>query len=293
MKYIYENPKTEQELLLWAGKETLTILSFFFWNSGTPDQRSQSGLLRSILYDVLSTYRRLIPRVMPRYWAWRYSQAIYPSTRKRGSLSTPHLLQAFKLLVEQTTIPVKMCLFIDGIDEYDGNHGDLAEVFLNLTSSPNVKICVSSRPLLVFEDVFGNAPGLRLQDLTYPDIARYVRDNLEDNKRFRLLEQKEPQRAPQLIQEIATKPDGVFLWVYLVVRSLLEGLGNGNRNADLRRRLKMLPADLEALYAHMLWKRVDKSYLRDDSEILQLAQAAHDENEHIFKQMITRSYYSR
>jgi hypothetical protein len=170
MKYIFENPKTTEQLLLWAGQETLTIPSFF-WNGGTPDQRSQSGLLRTILYDVLSTHRQLIPIVLPRYWAWNHSQAIYSSTRKSGSLSTTHLLQAFKLLIEQTILPVKICLFIDGLDEYEGNHGDLADIFLNLSASPNIKICVSSRPLLIFEDAFGNAPGLRLQDLTSPDIA--------------------------------------------------------------------------------------------------------------------------
>jgi hypothetical protein len=51
MRYIYEHPLKEELLKEWARPLPLSVASagFFFWNSGIVEQRSQSGLLRSLL----------------------------------------------------------------------------------------------------------------------------------------------------------------------------------------------------------------------------------------------------
>jgi hypothetical protein len=46
-----------------------------------------------------------------------------------------------------------------------------------------------------------------------------------------------PRDARDLIMEVVTKADGVFLWVSLVVESLLKGLGNRDEIEDLRERV--------------------------------------------------------
>jgi hypothetical protein len=51
---------------------------------------------------------------------------------------------------------------------------------------------------------------------------------------------------------VTFKAFGVFLWVYLVTESLLEGFFDGERLSDLQRRLDSLPADLERLFWRML-----------------------------------------
>jgi hypothetical protein len=51
---------------------------------------------------------------------------------------------------------------------------------------------------------------------------------------------------------MVTKASGVFLWVILIVRSLLSGLRSRDDIAVLRKRLRDLPADLSSLYTHML-----------------------------------------
>ncbi len=49
MRYIYEDARTLSLLGQWAGSpDNLTIAAFFFWKSGTADQASQTGLLRSL-----------------------------------------------------------------------------------------------------------------------------------------------------------------------------------------------------------------------------------------------------
>jgi hypothetical protein len=58
--------------------------------------------------------------------------------------------------------------------------------------------------------------------------------------------------ASDLVDEIIEKSNGVFLWTFLVVRSLIEGLINDDRLMDLHRRLMSFPSDLNQFFAHIL-----------------------------------------
>jgi hypothetical protein len=60
----------------------------------------------------------------------------------------------------------KLCLFIDGLDEYDGRYSDIIDLCHEFAALPNLKLCLSSRPLLIFENAFSGSPSLQLQDLT-------------------------------------------------------------------------------------------------------------------------------
>ena len=77
MKYIYDSRHTAEYLREWGCKRlSITsqccIASFFFWNSGTDMQKSQQGLLRSLLFQVLGHNPNLIPLVLPAQWAEHY-----------------------------------------------------------------------------------------------------------------------------------------------------------------------------------------------------------------------------
>ena len=73
---------------------------------------------------------------------------------------------------------------------------------------------------------------------------------------------------------IVERADGVFLWVKLVVRSLLEGLSNRDEVPDLQRRLQAIPLDLEDLFKSMLDK-IDSFYLEKAAKIFQIIRASH------------------
>jgi hypothetical protein len=186
------------------------------------------------------------------------------------------LEKAFELLRMQTQF--RICLFIDGLDEYegdrDGTYFDIVALFRDMASSSNIKICLSSRPWLVFQDAFRSQPTLRLQDLTLSDITCYVNDKLNSHERMTRLYQTDPANTKDLVQEIVSKSSGVFLWVVLAVKSLLDGLTNRDRILDLQRRLKLLPPELEDLYAHMLWNHINPFYHQQASQLFQLVRAA-------------------
>jgi len=178
-------------------------------------------------------------------------------------------LQAWPHLIGQKIIPIKLCLFIDGLDEYDGIGLDLVNLLDSTAMSPNIKVCASSRPEIVYEDAFGKRPGLRLQGLTKPDIELFVEERLVSHKKMQELIAKEPSSTRELVHEIQEAANGVFLWVEIVVSSLLRGLGNSDQTSDLKRRLRLLPKTLEKLFEHMI-SRVDEAYIEESSQLFQL-----------------------
>lgn len=237
MKYIYGHAKTREQLKIWAGASPCDICGFFFWHNGTEEQRSQRGLLRTLLFEILQSHRELIPSVLPNLWdAWSAraktalklgtissKAAILSGDQKPWTLS--QLKTAFRLLIRKCQgRGINLCFFIDGLDEYGGDHDDIAEYFLAFANEPGIKMCLSSRPLVVFEDAFAQYPGLKLQNLTHVDIRRFVEDRLEGHRHMAKLSHTHPEEATKLIREIVTKASGVFLWVKLVVKSLLQGL---------------------------------------------------------------------
>jgi hypothetical protein len=277
MKFISEHPRTHQYIRRWAQDSNFQLSSYFFWNSGTPEQRSRTGLLRSILYDVLQKHTDIIPAVFPNDWKKQLKLGRHGAV-SFGTWSMSNLQSAFENLVQQSSNSLRFCFFIDGLDEYEGDHMELAQYFLKLAKSPCVKFCISSRPWLVFEDCFRDCPSLRLQDLTYNDIQIFVKWKFMEDKKMKLLAESQPKEAVYLTQSILEKGDGVFLWVAIVVKSLLRGLKNRDQIRDLRVRLDATPADLEDLYTYML-DSIETVYKVDSSMIFQSYRAIMDMNE--------------
>lgn len=211
-------------------------------------QKSQIGLFRSLLYEVLSQCPDLIQTVCA-----SKLETFRPFTREPEPWTQPELWQAISQLKKQSGVGARFCFFIDGLDEYDGDPNDIVDVLESFRSWPEIKLCISSRPWNEFIDAFGRPsdPQIALEDLTRKDIELYVRDTLEENPRFKALKARDD-RTQDLVQGIVEKAQGVFLWVFLVVRSLLTGLTNADRISDLQKRLCSFPPTLEGFFQHML-----------------------------------------
>ena len=286
MRYIFDDARTIKLLQEWSGHNEVTLAGFFFWNSGTTEQRSHKGLLRSLLHQLLNQQRNLIPTLFPDLWKKAYLEParhkISPGYSRRNGIllanerwSLSRLSQSFESLMALSS-SIRICLFIDGLDEYDGDSQEMIRLFNEITKLPNAKICISSRPWIMFEDSFKAFPNLRLQDLTYDDMKLFVRGNLELHPRWIQLTEESPSQARDLVQEIMSKANGVFLWVRLVVRSLSDGMTNHDDLSDLQKRLRILPTDLERLYRHMLSRIDPPFYLEQASKIFQLVRRARE-----------------
>ncbi|KAH8802965.1 hypothetical protein F5884DRAFT_684142 [Xylogone sp. PMI_703] len=285
MKYIYDDGRTRGHLRKWANGTPLCVATFFFWNSGTKEQKSQSGLFRALLFQVLEKHPELGPVVFPAIWTKLYSKAVSQlleqSTEPTVSWSLKQLKAGFRALIYQKQIPLKICFLIDGLDEFDGDHEEIAGLFQEISRFENIKVCLSSRPWVIFQYLFEGSPNLRLQNLTYPDIERYVQDKLARNSAFQRLAEQEEEAAHALMREIVDKADGVFLWVKLVVGSLLNGIRNRDEMSHLWERLRLLPRELEPLYSRLL-DLVEPIYLVWVSKTFQILRNNRDLSEFPF-----------
>ena len=272
MKFIVQDSRTEALLSQWSRPLKHVTASFYFWSSGTPFQRSLLGLLQSLFYEILRCDSSLLPILFS--WRWR----IHERHEASPEWTAQEFIDALDILKTQIGSPLKFCFFIDGLDEYEGDHEWITRLFLELAKLPQFKFCISSRPWNLFQDLFEDCPMLRLQDLTHNDIKYYTKSTLESHPRFAKLCKFEPQRAPELIEKITTKSAGVFLWVFLVAKSLLDGLGNGDSITDLQNRVDWLPADLKEYFMHILGG-VDDFYFKQATEYFHVALAT---DQHLF-----------
>jgi len=189
MRHIHNDLTTRRHLESWARRSTaqgcpgapLCLPSFFFWNSGTRDQKSQGGLLRALMLQILRFCPDLAPVAFPEYWETFYSRLVANIGEPNPRLELCRLKSAFKTLMLQTSIPLKVCLLIDGLDEFEGDHEELAWLVKEITNSHNVKVCLSSRPWVVFQETYCFCPSLRLQDLTFRYIMTYVNGKFSSN----------------------------------------------------------------------------------------------------------------
>ena len=264
MRYIANEPRTLSILRTWGSNQKLIIASYFFFNAGVLLQKSQQGLIRSILFDILSQCPDLVPMVAPARLHDHY-------LRSRPWKASD--LQDICRKLTQQSIDMKFCFFVDGLDEYEGDHSDVVNILNDLATLPNIKLCVSSRPWNVFQNSFGpKQQQLVLENHTEDDIVLYVQETLGKDASFAGSAGADP-RLKQLIDQIGAKAEGVFLWVRLVVSDLLRGCANQDDISDLQERLRYLPPNLETYY-QCAFDNIDKFYGEYTAEILLLAQEA-------------------
>lgn len=255
MKLICTDNRTTTLTRNWAKDHPVVISYCYLWNSGAELQMSQDGLLRTLLYGALyqrnqaatEGYFDLIAKCFSE--RWEIHEFLEPVDL--WPISGAELQLALERLVgfDPTT---RYVFFIGGLDEYSGQHSDLVGFIQRMAKNNNIKLCVASRPWPVFGDAFEHGPSLRLEDLTYPDFVEFVESNLANSPGYAQLRAENALKTDELVQDIIEKASGVFLWVSLVVRMVLEGLEDGERLSDLHSFVDTLPADLEKLYQKML-----------------------------------------
>jgi hypothetical protein len=264
MKYLYQHADTRSLLEAWADHRRLITANFFFWYLGTPEQKTHEGLSRGLLYHVLNADPSLIPILLPNMW--REAHRADKATLDLPSES--EMRTAFSTLSNEITTE-RFCFFIDGLDEYSGDHLNGIAFLKSLVSSGNIKAIVSSRPISSCFQALSNQKTLQLQDLTREDIKTYVDDIIGIHPHTQDLVAIDPEGVNGILEDLVNKASGVFLWVVLACRSLLEGFAAFDYPDELQRRVNELPPELESLFKHML-DRIEPRYQRQAAKLLRV-----------------------
>lgn len=277
IRYLYQHEATTGCLEGWSGGEPFLVAGFFFWTSGSREQRSQTGLLRSLLHQFLSAHPDYIATSFPTLWEKLRTMPTKERIQLRLDWTVDELLPAFMSFIRTASKKMKICLFIDGMDEFEGNHNTIIDLFKSLATGPgaeNVKMCLSSRPWAVFQDAFEFAvPNLKLQELTYGDMQRYVSENLEQTDRVHDILRSDAVKGSAFVNALIERADGVFLWVRLAVEKILERFADKDGVDGLAKLLETLPGDLDDLFSKLLFHDQSRAELEQSASLYSLMRA--------------------
>lgn len=244
IRYLVLDPRTTDLLQRRPSAENTKVLRCFIWAAGNSIQRSQKGVLATLLHELLSDEAMPIDQVTKQYGMKRSIE----------DWSLKELQDSLQYTLRQSFAPT--CIFIDGLDEIDsrefGGLRGLIKLIRSLAQIPSIKICLGSRPEPILAMEFAQLPQLRLQDLTTRDMRKHVEESLREIHERYITEEN----FQDLIETILEQAKGVFLWVSLVTRRICNGL-IADEWDTLLERVKQLPSDLHDLY-HDMWNRMNK-----------------------------------
>ncbi|KAL8894958.1 MAG: hypothetical protein Q9192_003936 [Flavoplaca navasiana] len=258
MKYIVDEPRTARYLSEWEPNTDLIIATFFFKNLGSELQKSTTGLLRSLIWQLIRHLPETIHLVLKRYIDATGQTQESPLLTMIPTWTNKRLLQILKDFANEKPATVTLCVFIDGLDEYVGDQDTLFHIISLLSSVGGCKVCVSSRPDQAFRSEFQGFPQCRVQDLNQRDIEKMVTAKLKP-----CLEDAKPteiEAIKYLIEDLIYKAEGVFLWLSIMIKDLITASRHGDTISELHQRLKTTPNTINGLYRRILG-RLDKIYL--------------------------------
>ncbi|KAL9593216.1 MAG: hypothetical protein Q9219_007641 [cf. Caloplaca sp. 3 TL-2023] len=250
MKYLINEDRTQKYLNKWKGDTDLHVVSFFFWRAGTALQKSATGLLRSLVYQIAKQRPDFMDIA-----TGQHDDAMRGVAAAETFLAawTDHrLLSILTRFLDQKPRSVTLCAFVDGLDEFVGDEDLLLNIVRLFSKSSQCKLCVSSRPEQVFRHEFKQCSQLRVQDLNRMDIEIMAHGKLIPRLQESSCIIYDGVELASLLEDLIEKASGVFLWLDLMVKSLIRGARNGDTIQDLRRRLLRTPETIQGVYAHIL-----------------------------------------
>lgn len=257
MEFIFRDKRTWEFLHDWKSVALQIQASFFFHHRGSLLQKSLEGLLRSVLYQIIEQQPELATLLGSAF-----------SQRLPSEWTLRNLEKSLRVILQQQTFSLDICFFFDALDEYDGAPEFISRLLADLVNATNssqvrIKICFSSRPWDVFMDHFGHCPGFEMHNLTETDMHEFCLELIRVNGTSRA------EILLDLVPDIVSRAQGVFLWVKLVMGDLIHETNSGSQRADLESTLKALPVDLSDYYSTVIG-RIKPDTLRETYAVLEI-----------------------
>ncbi|KAI7285126.1 hypothetical protein KC345_g1902 [Hortaea werneckii] len=284
MKFLTDTRRTDDVMREWATDHDITIASHFFWTPGSTMQKSQQGMLQSLVHQILLADLTLVPAVCRKRWEDRVSSTSWSIEELWTCLETIILVSSRRI-----------CLLIDGLDECqpESELGPLSARLTKLSdASDKVKMIVSSRPWPVLEERLSGCSGyLTMEETNRHAIIQALRGALEANPNSRsLLDGVQWQcmdselwlrnlcpihnechgEVHVLLHGIVGKAQGNFLWVSLVLDRFSPLLGF-RPIAALRKIVNEFPSELDEYFRRMIMDRIHTSFLSDTAMAIRIA----------------------
>ena len=237
VEHLVRHDRTKLELQKNDHISWITLPFFFDFRGGKNINNSFEGLLRSLLRQVIDA----IPQLdVPELDAGEHETiSDWPEFR---------LCDALRRSLKNVNKGV--CIFVDGLDEYEGSVLLLIQFLKSLVSSKNplTKLCVSSRPEPIPSQLLQDLPTLSMSEHNASGIRSYC---------LRTLRDLDPAVCDdfdisQLSCSIAERAEGMFLWARFALDELIRGYCESEEMDELMERLERIPRNIEEVYDRML-----------------------------------------
>jgi hypothetical protein len=259
MNYLKDHPKTEHYLNKASDRDWVVLRFFFDFRARNGVANDFNGLLRLFLYQLALK----VPGLSPSIAKFGKMDMLQPEAQQELHWTPAKLREA--LLCGLKTCSMNICMLIDGLDEFEGtgkNMMDMIECFQQIDSLDNdhrrMKICIASRPDPLIVTAFGASSGFKLQDYNDRGINLYISNRLKIAAQDPDTPAYTESHLAEFSDEIATRAHGIFLWARFATDELIEGMADGDELSELRARLQALPEELEAIYARILKRTIEK-----------------------------------
>ena len=250
--HMTHNQEVKRRLRRQSEADWIIIHHFFDFRAhieGESVRNTFEGFLRSLLFQLISKTAEI-------EWDDASGQN-HSSEYFKQHWSTNDLRERLKVILQKSSR--RICIFVDGLDEYASGlddietlQWDLAE-FLKDISGPRskLKLCIASRPEKVFLAAFAHIPSLMMQDWNRRGISEYVDLTLQRSlAKSGFYEDKE---LVGLSEEIAARSEGVFLWAHFAINQLRNGWARADDldMPSLRKKLDQVPPELDQVYSRI------------------------------------------
>ena len=234
------------------------LLSFFFHGRGRPIQRSELGLLRSLLHQLAGQIPNILLRLTDEYTRRCEACGKYED---KWFWEVEDLKTFLRSYVSEVATTHRIQIYVDALDECGEKAAvDLVNFLKSIRTS--CSICFSCRHYPITNLMDGELE-ICVEDNNSKDIETYLNYRMEEAVPHQKLAEFAAVR-----HHILSNGSGVFQWVKLVTDQFLKSMRQGKSLKTIRTEIQALPPTLEDLY-HQLLGGLNVS---DKSQTLKLMQ---------------------
>lgn len=241
-----------------AGSNYRAVAAFFCHARGVELQRTQSGVFRALLHQLVQHSPELEKKLETTFQERCRSEGPHDSKWRWTEFELKVLLREYVLALCRNT---EVHLLIDAVDECgDDNAEQLLDFFQTLTNVSgeehcgNLKVFVSSRHYPVVRKAIPHVIIVDGQNIA--DIQRHIA--------YKLRCVRDERNFTKLISAIASKAGGLFLWADLVVSRVVKSLEHNRSLTSILRQIDETPKELFSLY-----RQIVLSYIADAANDVQ------------------------
>ena len=238
MRYLVDSERTMN--LLSSKSDATFLIHYFFHELGESQEKSFGEFLHAIVHQLLiglqdknhAALSQLHELVRPHLRLILTSKAALPENL---------LMEILQSFLEECKETLRLCLFVDGLDECRGDHRMQLDFLTDLARSSvdkklSIKLCLASRVEPEISLRLSKEPTLAIHHFMEQDISSYVSAKL-GQAWGRIARQSNDAPAfsdKGLIDHLVCKAEGVFLWVTVVVSQLIVAIEEDADNSSMK-----------------------------------------------------------